>query len=197
MVAAVAMVGWAGVRFLQTPELPSVEATRADGLSAQQKLYDLVARGGSARRPDTVLSEPEVEAFLTRHLGEAAELPLGGLRVRLPRRDTVDLAGVVPLRAPLRELGVATAVDVLPGRWGDRPVWLRLRAAPRVETAPSGRRYLRFDVSRLYVGRQRVPAFVLRLLLSPTALRLLRWPLPDRVDQVTVEPGRVVIRTRA
>src|SRR5436190_1506404 len=34
----------------------------------------------------------------------------------------------------------------------------------------------------------------LRLLLDPAALGLLQWPLPEHVERVTIEPGRVVIR---
>jgi hypothetical protein len=55
-------------------------------------------------------------------------------------------------------------------------------------------RYLRLDVVEFAVGRQRLPAAMLRLLLNPSALRVLRWPMPEGTDAVTIETGRVVVR---
>jgi hypothetical protein len=40
-----------------------------------------------------------------------------------------------------------------------------------------------------------LPVIAARVLLDPGTLRLLRWPLPDEVRAVTIEPGRAVIRT--
>ena len=62
----------------------------------------------------------------------------------------------------------------------------------RVSEGP--RRQLRLDVESFAVGRQRLPARALRLLLDPAALGLLQWPLPEHVERVSIEPGRVVIR---
>jgi hypothetical protein len=51
------------------------------------------------------------------------------------------------------------------------------------------------DVDALVVGRQRVPALALRLLMDPGGVGLLRWPLPAHIESVTIEPGRAIIRT--
>lgn len=200
MVALVGMVGWGAVRACQPPEAIAGPVSRAEGLTAQQKLYDLITGGGAARRGGTgpvVLSEGEIGSFLARHLGEAADLPLADLRLRLPASGVVEVTGRMPLRTLLTEVSLATPLDLLPGRWGDRPMWLRVRGIPQLDTGPSGRRYLRLDVQQFHLGRQRLPAFLLRLLLSPTALRVFRWPLPDTIDSIAVEPGRVLIRARS
>jgi hypothetical protein len=36
----------------------------------------------------------------------------------------------------------------------------------------------------------------LRLLLDPAAVGWLRWRLPEHVERVAIEPGRVLIQTR-
>jgi hypothetical protein len=45
------------------------------------------------------------------------------------------------------------------------------------------------------VGRQRLPVALLRVLLDPAALQVLYWRMPSGIDAITVEPGRVVVRT--
>src|SRR5437899_2412778 len=85
---------------------------------------------------------------------------------------------------------------VLPAVLLERPVWLMIRAHARVEPGVTRRerRYLRLDVREFAVGRQGLPAVLLRILLDPRTLGVLRWPLPDSIEAITIEPGRVVIR---
>ena len=85
----------------------------------------------------------------------------------------------------------------LPASWLQRRIWLDASGRARVEPGATRRerRYLRLDVTEFAVGRQRLPAMLLRFLLNPAALRVLRWPLPEGIEAVTVEAGRVVIRT--
>jgi hypothetical protein len=45
------------------------------------------------------------------------------------------------------------------------------------------------------IGRQRVPAVVLRLVLEPASLRLMRIALTPEIRTVRIERGRVVIET--
>jgi hypothetical protein len=72
---------------------------------------------------------------------------------------------------------------------------LRAEASLRVEgTSP---RRLRLDVDEFAVGNQWLPAPAVRLLVDPAAVGLLQWRLPDHVDRVEIEPGRVVIHTRS
>ncbi len=184
---------WVVTEILATPEVPGQPATSADGLRAQQKLYEVLARSGRARREGAVvLTEQEASAFLGRHLAGGGELPLRHLVIRLPGEGTVELTGSMPLRTLARETPLARPIAALPAAWSERPVWLRLRGRLRTEEGPA-RRYLRLDVERLTLGRQRVPALTLRLLLDPTTLGLLRWPLPGAIRAITAERARIVI----
>jgi hypothetical protein len=94
----------------------------------------------------------------------------------------------------LREAPFGAAGELLPRGWLDWPVWVHLTAAPRVERGDGTRTVLRLDVQEFRLGRQRLPALAARLLLDPSATRLLHLPLPDGVETVSAEPGRVVIR---
>ena len=184
--------------FFEPSDLEPVIFTPADGVSAQQKLYEIVGRaamGGKRTPRSVVLSEQEINAFLARHLAEIADMPIMGAIVHLRVTDVFDLAVRLPTRILLAETPMSGIVDLSPARWVDRPVWLRLRARTQVEPAPPGqRRFLRMDVERLYLGRTRLPAVAHRLVLSPMALKLLLWPLPAGIDDIKVERQQVVIR---
>ena len=123
---------------------------------------------------------------------------------RLVDRDIVDLTGRLSVGRILAESPLTGVTDALPAAWLGRPVWIRLRARPRLESAQeqvgsedagrTGRRYVRLDVDAFWIGRQRLPTPLARLLLDPDALTLLRWRAPSGVEAITVEPDRVVIR---
>ena len=192
--AALLVGGAAGatLRMLARPELKVVPPTAADGARAQQKLFDLARH---ARRGETVvLTEAEVNALISRHLVEARGVRLGTPTATLVGGDRVVLEGQSPLRYLLEEASLGGLADLLPARWQMRPLWLRLGARVRIEG--SSRRQLRMDVDEFAVGRQRLPAPLLRLLLDPASVGLLQWALPDHVERVGIEPGRVVIQTR-
>jgi hypothetical protein len=181
----------AAVRMLAHPDVRVAPSTAADGTRAQQKLFDLARQ---ARRGETIaLSEAEVNALISRHLVEARGVRLGTPNVRLVGGDRLVLNGQSPLRQLLDEAALGALADVLPARWQARPVWLHLGARVRVEGGP--RRQLRMDVDEFAVGRQRLPTPMLRLLLDPASVGLLQWTLPDHVERVGIEPGRVVIQT--
>jgi hypothetical protein len=181
----------AGVRMLARPEAATLPATTAaDGTRAQQKIFDL-ARHGRLPQPVT-LTEAEVNALLSRHLVEARGVRLNTLGVRLVGGDRLELTGQTPLRQLFEEAGLSAIVTLLPVVWRERPVWVHVGAVVRLTEGP--RRQLRLDVESFAVGRQRLPARALRLLLDPAALGLLQWPLPEHVERVDIEPGRVVIR---
>ncbi len=193
----VAGTAWMAQGVLQPPDLSPVTFAAADGVSAQQKVYDLVGRSASKRTPrSVVLSERELNAFFARHLAEVANIPVMGAIAHLGGNGVFDLAVRLPTRVVLAETPFGGILDLSPTHWGDRLVWLRLRVRARVELAVAGpRRFLRLNVERFYLGRTRLPAVAHRLLLSPTALRLLSWPLPAGIDDVKVEREHVVIRT--
>jgi hypothetical protein len=186
---------WLGYRLLQDPGVPAPPTSTSDGFRAQQKLYEVGKRAG--RGGPIVLTDREISAFLSNHLAAAAELPLSGVVARMPGRGEAEIMGRLPLRHLLSEEPLATLREMLPAGSLDRPVWLRLRGDFTIEPAvtPAGRHALRFEVARFWIGRQRMPAVMLRLLVHPAALGVLRWPLPDGVEAVSVEPGRLVIRT--
>ena len=182
----------AGARMLARPPesaLPTTTAA-ADGSRAQQKLFD-VARAKHLSRP-VVLTEAELNALLARHLVEARGVRLNILTVRLLGADRIELSGQAPLRQFADEAGLPVIAAVVPTLWLQRPVWVHVGANVRIDPGPP--RQLRLEVADFAVGRQRLPARLLRLLLDPAALGLLRWPVPEHVHAVDIEPGRVVIR---
>jgi hypothetical protein len=181
-----------GSRMLATPDSSASPTSAADGSRAQQKLFGLARQN---RRGSTVsLTEGELNALLDRHLVEAGGTRLSGLRATLVGDDRVDIRADTSLERVLAEVGLRTVAGMLPARWRSRPVQLRVRGHVDVEDTAS--RHLRLDVEALTIGRQPVPTPALRLLVDPAAVGLLRWRLPDHVETVAVEPGRVVIRTR-
>lgn len=178
-----------GTRILQAPVIEAIRFTREDGVRAQQKIVDLALHRG--RRDPVLLTEAEVNAFVSRHL-DPAELPVGEPVIRLRDNDTLEIIGTVALGRLVRESPVATLADILPRWWLARQVWLSIAA--RAATSSERRAVLRLEPRRLLIGRQRVPAFVLRLLFEPSSLRLLRIALPPEVQTVRIERGRVIIQ---
>lgn len=189
--AAVGGAVWALDRLLETPALPVATGTAEDGVRGQRKLLRLV-RGGSGAG-EVSLTEREINALLARHLAGARHVLLAAPVVRLPGHETVEVTGRLTLGQALEERPLRLLREVLPRAWRERPVWIFLRAHVEIETRP--RRHLRLDVERFSVGRLPMPVIAARVLLDPGTLRLLRWPLPDEVRAVTIEPGRAIIRT--
>jgi hypothetical protein len=189
----VAAMAWGAWQSIQPAELPALRVTAADGQRAQQKLYAAAnrARGGES----IALTEAEINAFLVRNIRQIGDAPLSEFRVRLPGRGTIEIAASTPLGALLQDdPTLGRARDVLPARWLGWPVWVHVTATPRVERIDGRRANLRLDVQQFRLGRQRLPALAARLLLDPSMTRLLRLPLPDGVETVSAEAGRVVIR---
>jgi len=187
--AVVAVSGWAVMRTLQAPAVEATQFTREDGVRAQQKIVDLAlhrVRGGTV-----LFSEAEVNAFVSRHL-DPADLPVRDPMIRLRDGDILEIVGTVALGRLVRESPLATLTEMLPAGWLARPLWLSVAA--RAATSSEPRRTLRLEPQRLLLGRQRVPAFMLRLMLDPSSLRLMRIVLPPEVQTVRIERGRVVIQ---
>lgn len=191
MVGVLGGVGWMAFRALQPSTVAITTPTAEDGRRAQEKIYDIVRR----RRTSVVLTEGELNAFLTRHLVHAGDLPLTDFSVRLPARDRVEFSGRMPLRSLLADSPLAKAGALLPSAWFEWPVGVSIAGRVRLESGKGEKRYLRVSVERFAVGRQALPGFCARLLLDPSAVGLLRWRLPSGVEDVTVEPGRAVVRT--
>src|SRR6266446_8351898 len=181
--------GWAVIRLLQAPIVEPVPFSPEDGVRAQQKIVGLARR--STRAGSVVLSEAELNAFVSRHL-DPADLPFGEPALRLRGDDLAEIAGTVPLGRLLQESPLGALAQALPAGWLARPVWLTVRMRAEIVTEP--RRALRLKARRVAIGRQRVPVVVLRLVLDPSSLRLMRIALPPNVETVRIEPGRVVIQ---
>jgi hypothetical protein len=162
--------------------------TAADASRAQQKIFSLARRRGQT----VTLSEAEVNAFLASQLRGPDPARLSKVDVRLLGDDRAEVAAVVPLGAVLEEIGLESVAGVLPAGWRARPVHLRADIRLAVDMAP---RQARLDVDEFAIGRQRLPAVALRVLVDPPMLHALRWRLPEHVDRVAIEPGRVLIRT--
>ena len=183
---------WIGSRMLQEPEVPVAAGTAEDGVRGQQKIYAIIRGAGRAtgRTRQIVLFEPELNAFLSRHLAEVATIPFGPGAVRLVGDGIIEFKGQVPLRH------VLAITNLLPATWLEQPVWLHLwaRASLEVGAARGQRRYLRLDIERLALGRQPLPGVLPLLLLNPVILNQLRLRIPETVEAITIETRMVVIR---
>jgi hypothetical protein len=181
----------ATVRMLAQPDVSAPTTTAADGARAQRKLFDLARQ--SRRGQTVILTEAELNALLARHLVLARGVRLATPSVQLIGGDRFVLHVQSPLRQLFDEASLSAVAEVMPARWQTRPVWLRVGARLRLEEGP--RRQLRLDVDEFAVGRQRLPAQAVRLLLDPATVGLLQWPLPEHIEHVGIEPDRVVIQT--
>ena len=183
---------WIGSRMLQEPEVPVAAGTAEDGVRGQQKIYAIIRGAGRAtgRTRQIVLSEPELNAVLSRHLAEAATIPFGPGAVRLVGDGIIEFKGQVPLRH------VLAIANLLPATWLEQPVWLHLwaRASLEVGAARGQRRYLRLDIERLALGCQPLPGVLPLILLNPVILNQLRLRIPETVEAITIETRMVVIR---
>jgi hypothetical protein len=173
--------------------------TRADGFSAQRKLYELVLResGRSTRIDPVILSEAEVNAFLSNHLAESADLPFSPLIVRFAGGQ-MELRGQTILRHLLQGPPFPQFMRYLPAEKLDQPVWVTVRGRFVIEHArtKTGRTYARVDVTEFALGKQPVGKWLLWLMLGQTGSKLLRFQVPAVVDSVQIDERRAVIRTQ-
>jgi hypothetical protein len=188
---------WVGSRLLKEPDITATAGTSEDGIRGQQKIFEIArgepsGRGG--RQHQVVMTEAELNRFLSKHLVEVASMPMVFSAIHLAGDGVVEFKGLLPLR---HLLSASLATNLVPATWLDRQVWLHLnaRASLEVGTTRSQRRYLRFDVQRLAIGQQPLPGILLRLLPSPGLKGLLRWRMPESVEGITIEPGAVVVKT--
>jgi hypothetical protein len=201
LILAVAVI-IGGVLFLSasifgTPDLHPVSFSKADGYAAQQKLYEVVLRqaGRSSRKEPITLTEREANAFLSRHLAEAARVPLSALTIKFDR-DSFFAQGQTPLRN-LFQTPLAYLIPYIPDKRLDQPVWVSVRGQISIE-APAGgvTRYAKVSVLEFMLGRQPINTFLFSALMGPSGGGLLRWPVPAAVESVQIEQGQAIIRTR-
>ena len=200
LVAVLGVVFLSG-NILDAPEI-TVAATpkfsRADGYSAQQKLFDLVRRGSgeSTRRGPVILTEQEVNAFLANHLAEA-DLPFNPMSVRFVGGQ-IEIHGKTPLRNMIQGQPLVQISRYLPADRLDQPVWVFVKGRIRIDPPGMGGGRLtgRMEISEFALGKQPLGSWLLTAMLGGTANRLLRWPVPAVVEDVTIDEGRLIIRTR-
>lgn len=202
LVGLVGLIGtslWVGSRLLQEPTVPAAMGSPDDGARGQQKIFE-VLRAEPARRGgrfhQIVITEAELNQFLSKHLVEVAQMPVTVSAVRLRGDGIVELKALLAIRDLLSATWLMPAATLAPSAWLERRVWLHLEAKTSLEvgTGRSLRRHLRFDVQRFAIGRQPLPGGVLRLLPSPALQGLVRWRLPDSIEGITVEQGAVAVR---
>ena len=113
-------LGWIGLQALREPEFELPATAPGDGIRAQRKVYQIaqVARRGPGRSAPggepIVLTQGELNAFLSRHLVEAAELPFADLALRLTGDAGVEFRGRLPLAQLLTEPPLSGLGRVLP-----------------------------------------------------------------------------------
>ena len=204
VVVLVIGVGALGIVFLSgnitnPPDVQVTRYTRADGHSAQQKLYELVLRqnGRSSRQDPVVITEQEANAFLANHLVSSAELPFDPLIVRFVKGQ-VELQGQTPLRNLLQGPPIAQILPYVRDDRLDRPIWVTVKGRIIVEGKGSdpSRNYGRVDLSEFALGKQELGTWLLSFMLGPTSKRLLQWQVPSVVRDIQIQDGRAVVVTR-
>lgn len=183
------------------PEVHVQAFTTADGYRAQQKLYEIVLRDGqrSSRTDPIVFSERELNAFLSRHLMDSANLTFSPISVALLSDNTIEFRGRTALRNLMQGIPFAQIAPFLPNGRADQPVWIRVRGTLRLERSAvrREREFGGFAVSEFALGTQPIGAWVLTAMLGQAGQRVLRFQIPSVVQDVTVEEGRLIVRTAA
>ena len=204
VVGLVIAVSALGVVFLSgnitsAPDVQPLRYTRADGHSAQQKLYELVLRqtGRSTRQDPVIITEQEANAFLANHLAETAQLPFDPLIVRF-KSGQLELQGQTPLRNLLQGPPFAQILPYVSDSRLDRPIWVTVRGRIVLEgrTTTSTRSYGHVDLSDFALGRQELGTWLVSLMLGPTSKRLLRWQFPSVLQEVQLHEGKAIVVTR-
>jgi hypothetical protein len=171
----------------------------SDGYRAQQKLYEVVLREGqrSVRREPIVLSEREINAFLSRHLLDTANISFSLLSVSLLPDSSLEIRGRTTLRALMQGFPFAQLALLLPDGKLDEPVWVRVRGRLVVERGQirREREYARLDVSEFALGTQPLSVWILQAVVRPGGQNVLRWQIPTVVESIGIENGRLLIKT--
>jgi hypothetical protein len=189
-----------GVIFLSTnifspPEVRPVPFTKNDGYAAQQKLFEVALRqsGRSSRREPITITEPEANAFLSRHLDQSG-LPLSPIVVRFTKGEILA-RGQTAFRNLLKGPPFAQIVPYVSSKRLDEPVWVTVGGRIKVE-GMGNTRHGSVEISQFALGTQPLSSLLLLLLMGPSGGGLLQWPVPAVVDEVRVGEGQLSITTR-
>ena len=176
---------WAVVKMSQTPRFLQAST------SAQRQME----RGGRLTPPgrsSVTMSDTDVAALITRQLRTRADVPVKEVVVRIAGSGAVDIAGRLTVRDVLRRpVILGHLVALAPASWRAYPVWIVVRVAPHVRRDDSRRNsYLTLEITRLAVGRLTLPTEAGGWI----GAGLLRWELPETVEEISLEPGQVMVR---
>ncbi|MFQ5519798.1 MAG: hypothetical protein ACE5FK_00230 [Candidatus Methylomirabilia bacterium] len=182
--------------FYLPDQIPPPLGTIGDGRRAQQKMLEIVLRDRnvSSRTQPIVLTEKEINAFLSRHLEESEGIPFSRLRVEVSP-ETLGFQGRTRLRSLAKGIPFNYIAAYLPASENDRPVWLEMQAQVRLELGRTGKaqNYLRIEPTSVRVGAQAVSAQLLSWIVGG---RFFRWAVPSVVEGVQMKDGRVIVTTR-
>ena len=199
VILVIAVVGL-GIIFLSTNifgdlELKPVSFTKNDGYAAQQKLFEVASRqsGRSSRKDPLTITEPEANAFLSRHLDQSA-LPLSPLVVRFVKGEIL-VQGQTAFRNLLKGPPFAQIAPYLTTKRLDEPIWVTVRGRITIKGTGNSR-HGSVEVTQFALGKQSLGSILLLLLMGPSGGGLLEWPVPAVVDQVRVGDGQLSITTR-
>jgi hypothetical protein len=176
-------------------EVKPVSFTKNDGYAAQQKLFEIASRqsGRSSRRDPLTLTEPEANAFLSRHLDQSG-LPLSPIVVRFAKGEILA-QGQTSFRNLLKGPPFAQIAPYLSIKRLDEPVWVTVRGRIKIEGTGNSR-HGSVEVTQFALGKQSLGSILLSLLMGPSGGGLLEWPVPAVVDQVRIGEGQLSITTR-
>jgi hypothetical protein len=177
------------------PEIRPVSFTKNDGYAAQQKLLEVASRqsGRSSRRDPITITEPEANAFLSRHLDQSG-LPLSPIVVHFTRGEIL-VQGQTAFRNLLKGPPFAQIAPYLSNKRLDEPVWVTLGGRIKIEGTGNSR-HGSVEVTQFALGKQYLGSLLLTLLMGPSGGGLLQWPVPAVVDEVRVGEGQLSITTR-
>ena len=198
-ILVIAVVGL-GILFLSTNifgplDVKPVSFTKNDGYSAQQKLFEVALRqsGRSSRRDPLTITEPEANAFLSKHLDQSG-LPLSPIVVRFTKGEVLA-QGQTAFRNLLKGPPFAQIAPYLSTKRLDEPVWVTVRGRIKIEGTGNSR-HGSVEVTQFALGKQSLGSILLLVLMGPSGGGLLQWPVPAVVEQVRVGEGQLSITTR-
>jgi hypothetical protein len=204
LIAVILGIAVAGVLFFSANifgdlDIQAPPFTPSDGFRAQQKLYEIILREGrkSSRRDPIIFTERELNAFLSRHLLESASLSFSRLSVLLLSDSSVEFRGRTELRNLMKGFPFAQIAPYLPAGRLDEPIWVRVRGRLKMERGAvrRDREYATLEVAEFALGAQPMGVWLLQLLVGGQGRDLFRWQVPDVIQSIAVEDGRLVIRT--
>jgi hypothetical protein len=169
------------------PAQPPPDAgTRVEGVLAQLLLREA---GLSTRQDPLVLGAEEVNAFLARQV-QVRDSPVWPVRVQIYPAE-VELGGPTTL-GRLAEASIGERLGrLLPGTIAERSVWVATRGTVVLMSDGTAE----FAAHAATIGRQGIPLALFWRVVGGRP-RALVWRMPRVVEQVEIQPGRLVIHTR-